>query len=181
MSETNFDKFIQYSEFVALLLIETFVFITLKGKIDPSGIVTLLSYLAASFLRILPSFILVQYSTQYIVWFVIYFFTFEILKIEATFKGTNPREVAKDIKAIDLRKLVFLILLLGVVVPTLTGVLALQLNLPKNYLKNQKLYDIIFIVARVIKLFLDSYIFYSLFRLMNLFIRIRKALNKHHN
>ena len=102
MSETNLDKLIQYSEFAVLLLIETFVFIALKGKIDPSGIVTLLSYLAASLLRILPSFILVQYSTQYIVWFVIYFFTFEILKIEATFKGTNPREVAKDIKAIDL-------------------------------------------------------------------------------
>ena len=137
MSETNLDNLIQYSEFAVLLLIETFVFIALKGKIDPSGIVTLLSYLAASLLRILPSFILVQYSTQYIVWFVIYFFTFEILKIEATFKGTNPREVAKDIKAIDLRKLVFLILLLGVVVPILTGVLALQMNFTQYYQENK--------------------------------------------
>ena len=120
--------------FAALLLIEGFVFIALKGKIDPSGIVSLLCYLGASFLRILPSFFemnlvsdfLVEYTTQHLVWFVIYFFTFEILKIEATFKGAHPREVAKHIKAIGLRKLVFLILLLGVVGPILTVVLCVQ-------------------------------------------------------
>jgi hypothetical protein len=131
MSETSIDQVIQYSVFAALLLIEGYVFIALKGRIDPSGIVTLLSYLAASFLRILPRIfemnvaydVLVEYTTQYLVWFVIYFFTFEILKIEATFKGTHPREVANNIKAIDLRKLVFLILLLGVVAPILTGIL----------------------------------------------------------
>jgi hypothetical protein len=131
MSETSIEHLIQYSVFAALLLIEGYVFIALKGRIDPSGIVTLLSYLAASFLRILPSifemnvafYVLIEYTTQYLVYFVIYFFTFEILKIEATFKGTNPIEMAKDIKAIDLRKLVSLILLLGLVAPILTGVL----------------------------------------------------------
>jgi membrane-bound ClpP family serine protease len=131
MSETSIEHLIQYSVFAALLLIEGYVFIALKGRIDPSGIVTLLSYLAASFLRILSSifemnvafYVLIEYTTQYLVCFVIYFFTFEILKIEATFKGTHPREVAKDIKAIDLRKLVSLILLLGLVAPILTGVL----------------------------------------------------------
>jgi hypothetical protein len=131
MSETSIDQVIQYSVFAALILIEGYVFIALKGRIDPSGIVTLLSYLAASFLRILPRIfemnvaydVLVEYTTQYLVWFVIYFFTFEILKIEATFKGTHPREVANNIKTIDLRKLVFLILLLGVVAPLLTGIL----------------------------------------------------------
>jgi hypothetical protein len=120
--------------FTALFLIEGFVFIALKGKIDPSGIVSLLCYLGSSFLRILPSFFemnlvsdfLVEYTTEYLVWFVIYFFTFEILKIEATFKGARPRDVAKTIKAIGLRKLIFLILLLGVVGPILTGVLCVQ-------------------------------------------------------
>jgi len=64
--------------------------------------------------------IMVDFTTQVLVWFVIYYFSFEILKIEATFKGTHPREVAKAIKGIDLRKLVFLILLVGVVAPILT-------------------------------------------------------------
>ncbi len=55
MSETSIEQLIQYSVFGSLLLIELFVFIALKGKIDPSGIVTLLSYLTVSFLRIIPS------------------------------------------------------------------------------------------------------------------------------
>lgn len=134
MSETSIDQLIQYSLFAVLLLIEGYVFIALKGRIDPSGIVTLLSYLLASFLRIIPSIfeinitfdVMVDFTTQVLVWFVIYYFTFEILKIEATFKGTHPREVAKAIKGIDLRKRVFLILLVGVVAPILTGVLYAQ-------------------------------------------------------
>ena len=121
------------------------MFIALKGKIDPSGIVSLLCYLGASFLRILPSFFemnfasefLVEYTTEYLVWFVIYFFTFEILKIEATFKGVHPKEVAKHIKTIGLRKLIFLILLLGVVGPILTGVLCLKSKYLQNYLRNR--------------------------------------------
>ena len=76
-------------------------------------------------------------------WFVIYFFTFEILKIEATFKGTHPREVAKDIKAIELRKLVFLILWLGVMAPILTCILYVQLKFSRLYLSHRQLYDII--------------------------------------
>ena len=130
MSDSSIEQLIQYLVFAALLLIEGYVFIALKWKIDPSGIVALLSYLLASFLRILPSIfeinitfdVMVDFTTQVLVWFVIYYFTFEILKIEATFKGTHPREVAKAIKGIDIRKLVFLILLVGVVAPILTGV-----------------------------------------------------------
>jgi hypothetical protein len=131
MSETSIDQLIEYLVFAALLLIEGYVFIALKGRIDTSGIVTLLIYLLASFFRILPTIfemnitidIMVDFTTQVLVWFVIYYFSFEILKIEATFKGTHPREVAKAIKGIDLRKLVFLILLVGVVAPILTCVL----------------------------------------------------------
>ena len=134
MSETSIDQLIQYSLFAVLLLIEGYVFIALKGRIDPSGIVTLLSYLLASFLRILPNIfeinitfdVMVDFTTQVLVWFVIYYFTFEILKIEATFKGTHPKEVAKAIKGIDIRKRVFLFLLVGVVAPILTGVLYVQ-------------------------------------------------------
>ena len=131
MTDSSIEQLIQYSVFAALLLIEGYVFIALKGRIDPSGIVTLLSYLLASFLRILPSIfemnitfdVMVDFTTQVLVWFVIYYFTFEILKIEATFKWTHPREAKKAIKAIGVRKLVFLILLVGVVAPILTGAL----------------------------------------------------------
>ena len=131
MTDSSVEQLIQYSVLVALLLIEGYVFIALKGRIDPSGIVTLLSYLLASFLRILPSIfemnitfnVMVDFTTQVLVLFVIYYFTFEILKIEATFKGTHPREVKKAIKAIGVRKLVFLLLLVGVVAPILSGAL----------------------------------------------------------
>ena len=84
--------------FASLFVVEAFVFTKLSWKMDSSGILTLLSYLTASFLRILPNMFkinifvraILEFVTSYLVVFVIYYFTFEILKIEASFKGRNP-------------------------------------------------------------------------------------------
>ena len=164
------------------------LFWRLKTKIDPSGIFTLISYLAAAFMRVLMASLnvntlvqaFVEILIQHLLQSVIYFFTFEILKIEATFKAVSIAELNQKIKAINIRRNVFLIFLLGIVAPILIGILCLQLYLNKHYLKHQLLYDWISIVARCIRIILDAYIFYNLFRLITLYIKVKKVLNKVH-
>ena len=93
------EEIISFTVFFSLLAIETFVFVKLRCKLEKVGMITLLSYLIASFTRILPNFIvidiqaraIIEFMTQNLLFFVIYYFTFEILKIEATFISKNSK------------------------------------------------------------------------------------------
>jgi hypothetical protein len=74
-----------------LLIVEAFVFIRLKFKIDFTGILTLLMQLAVAILRVItnrfaasesPVGVTLNISGQQLIWISLYYFTFELKIIE---------------------------------------------------------------------------------------------------
>lgn len=96
----DLQAFVQYSILGMLLPLELFLFIKLRFRIDPSGIVTLLIYLVVATLRVieqaaltspfdnLADFILIVFS-QILVWFAVYYFTMEMKVVQVDLRGGN--------------------------------------------------------------------------------------------
>ncbi len=74
--------------FGSLLLIELWVFISLRFKVDKSGILTLILHLSASILRIIRSSIsgsqFLITASGIMIWISLHYFTFEMWFIKIT-------------------------------------------------------------------------------------------------
>ena len=76
-------KYTDWSIFASLFLVELWVFLRLRFKVDNSGILTLLLLLIVSIIRILRSSLDIQLQNLFvvsgiIVWISLYYFTFEM-------------------------------------------------------------------------------------------------------
>jgi hypothetical protein len=76
-------KYTDWSIFACLFLVELWVFLRLRFKVDNSGVLTLLLLLIVSIIRILRSSLDIQLQNLFvvsgiIVWISLYYFTFEM-------------------------------------------------------------------------------------------------------
>ena len=85
---------------VALISSYLFVFIRLKFKIDISGVLTLILILIAAIIRLLTFFSLkagfarqiIQLETQILVWYSLYYFVIEMLKVKHKIESLTVSE-----------------------------------------------------------------------------------------
>ena len=91
---------------VALVSSYLFVFIKLKFKIDITGSLSLLLYLVAMLIRAVDYFFnpnsgvidLIQLESQILVWYSLYYFALEMLRIKHMIEAASPAEYARKAK-----------------------------------------------------------------------------------
>jgi hypothetical protein len=91
---------------VALVSSYLFVFIKLKFKIDITGSLSLLLYLVAMLIRAVDYFFnpnsgvidLIQLESQILVWYSLYYFALEMLRIKLMIEAASPAEYARKAK-----------------------------------------------------------------------------------
>lgn len=91
---------------VALVSSYLFIFIKLKFKIDITGFLSLLLYLVGMMIRAVDYFFdpssgvidLIQLESQILVWYSLYYFTLEMLRIKYMIEAASPAEYAKIAK-----------------------------------------------------------------------------------
>jgi hypothetical protein len=97
-----------------LILIEGFVFVSLKFKVDFSGIVTLVLHFVVSALRVVNSVRfsgyrnIIQVLSSCLIWISLYYFTYEMYFICATLSSENPKKHEKLKKRILIEKIVLI-------------------------------------------------------------------------
>jgi len=83
-----------------------FVFIKLKFKIDITGFLSLFLYLAATVIRAVFYFIdrdikqldIIQIVSQILLWYSLYYFEIEMLRIKQTIEAASPSELKRIAK-----------------------------------------------------------------------------------
>jgi len=83
-----------------------FVFIKLKFKIDITGFLSLFLYLAATVIRAVFYFIdkqikqldIIQVEIQVFLWYSLYYFEIEMLRIKQTIEAASPSEYERIAK-----------------------------------------------------------------------------------
>ena len=105
-----------------------------------------------------------------LVWFGIYFFTFEMKVIECALEGASEQEVEEKAKKTQRLKWTFILILMVVVGPLYAGTETLSSDYISTYKQHKVLYDSLAIFARVIKFSMDLYVFYELYRLVWVFL-----------
>jgi len=83
-----------------------FVFIKLKFKIDITGFLSLFLYLAATVIRAVFYFIdrdikqldIIQIVSQILLWYSLYYFEIEMLRIKQTIEAASPSEYKRIAK-----------------------------------------------------------------------------------
>jgi hypothetical protein len=97
-----------------ICVIEGFVFIRLKFKVDFSGIVTLLLHLVVSALRVINSVKfqatrhILQVITSVLIWISLYYFTFEMAYIQATLSSDSSIQHYNKKRKITLIKIILI-------------------------------------------------------------------------
>ena len=90
----------------ALIFSYLFVFYKLKFKIDITGFLSLLLYLVAMLIRAVDYFFnpnsgvidLIQLESQILVWYSLYYFALEMLRIKLMIEAASPAEYARKAK-----------------------------------------------------------------------------------
>ena len=84
-----------------------FVFTKLKFKIDITGFLSLFLYLAAMVIRVVFYFIdkdikeldIIQVESQILVWYSLYYFELEMLRIKQTIEAASPSDYGRITKS----------------------------------------------------------------------------------
>lgn len=169
-----------------MLLAMTFVMYRIKMKIDLTGVLTLAIMLFAAFVRFIMQFFdngstmsgtfqTVQGVCQILVWFSLYYFTFEMEKIQVTLTSLdNPRSHINKHFRHKIVKLTLMSLLIGYILLYITG--SILVNLENMALKFYKGLDYLELSMKSVKFVMDTFMHYLFLSLLFFFIQFKLSI-----
>ena len=98
--------------------------------------------------------------------------------IECALEGASEEEVEVRAKKSQKLKWTFMVMLMFVVGPLYAATETIYLDYKEAYNQNKVVYDSLAILARLIKFSMDLYVFYELYRLVWVFLKIKLSLMK---
>jgi hypothetical protein len=170
--------------FCLALLLEAYVFISLRFKLDKAAYLIALSYLIVMLIRIVPSlediivFTIIWPIAGNIIWAILFYFVFEMKQVQAKLVSDTFEEYKENEAKIKKReKLVIGVYTVFYILPMII-VYYITKGEQLFYRKNFLAFIILIIFSRVLKCFIDIYMGLTFISLFNFFVRLkRRALN----
>ena len=149
--------------FVLSLLLEIYVAIKVKMMLDWSMIAIALAYMVSFLIRtpIFPEsdLNLVHALASMVIWGIMYFFVFEMRRLQDTLLSQNLKERIARQRRTSIIALVVYIFFFGFVVSSAVALYVTKMVSKQAYLEAQAVFDVILIIRGVIKFCTDAFMF----------------------
>lgn len=152
--------------FMATFIAQAYVFLSLSFNLDISAVVVLLSYLISTLFRvpiIIPqdnvNFGIVPNIAQKLIWGSLYFFVFEMRRLEGRLKSESFKQSKKTERTTKIQKVVVMSIFILIIIPVELSIYATKMFGDSFYDNNATLFDTLLLLRSVSKLLIDGFMF----------------------